>query len=658
MKIPLIGNEAQGRSAASNGRRALNLYLETDDSGGKSKTIWIHRPGTKLWKSLSTISASTVVRGMLLFDTTLYIVVTTGSATRLYSLNSGGTLSGVLGTFSTDGTTPVSMARNANEVCMVDIQSAHTIYVYNTLTAAFSTVTAWAAPVDIVSITRSTATVTVTTDGNHGLQTGNSAAIVGALYSPFRTDYYNSSSKSVTRTGDTTLTYTITGATPAQVTRTFGSGTVVVTVTLASHGLNNGDVIQTNGFTPAAYDQATATITKVSDVIFQYSFAAGGDPGAVTVIGVVLPPTPDGTTAGVLYGKQDSFGISATHVTQMDGYFVVNNTVNNYLEGVNPQQFYISRNDDGLIWEADQYNAAQRDGDPMRVPYAVGGDLLLLGEYTTEPWYDASTGDFPFLPARAGAVQWGLRSEWTVATLGNGVAFLGQTRTGQLAVIHLEGFTPTEISSHPIAYQLRQQSSSDLDNATAFSSQNEGHWFYVLRIGTKTWAFDLTETQKTRLPAWSEWDSYSTATAAYGRFRGQFYVYAFGKHLISDYELPAINELDMATYTDIRSGTAEQIRRIGVSGAVFAEDRGTFHRRVQVDMQATGAATTLQLESSDDNGETWTDHGTTTTGPTDTRAEWFQLGYARTDRQYRITTTGAGPCIILDAYADIEAAEW
>ena len=62
---------------------------------------------------------------------------------------------------------------------------------------------------------------------------------------------------------------------------------------------------------------------------------------------------------------------------------------------------------------------------------------------------------------------------------------------------------------------------------------------------------------------------------------------------------------------------------------------------------------TLKLESSDDTGDNWTDHGT----KTGRHMEWSSLGWAETDRIYRITSTTGAKFVVVDAYVDVEPGE-
>lgn len=74
------------------------------------------------------------------------------------------------------------------------------------------------------------------------------------------------------------------------VTRTFGTGTVTVTVTMVSdHHLLTGMSIVKAGTTPADYDNTNAIITVTGAKTYTYTFAAGSDPGAITVVGTATP---------------------------------------------------------------------------------------------------------------------------------------------------------------------------------------------------------------------------------------------------------------------------------------------------------------------------------------------------------------------------------
>ena len=342
--------------------------------------------------------------------------------------------------------------------------------------------------------------------------------------------------------------------------------------------------------------------------------------------------------------------IQPDFITYMDGMFIVNNA--NSGDGHTTQMWFFSALDDGESWDKADFTYAQRFPDPMVRPYAHSGDLLLYGTYSLEPWFNMGIGDIPFEPSRAAASNWGLAAPWTLADLGEGVVWVGQRRNGGRAVLLMEAYTPKEISTHAVAYWLNQASAAEIAAATGYVRWDEGHCYYRLTIGDATWEYDIQESKKTGIQMWAEVTSYDGST--YGAHRGKFYVYAFGKHLVSDHTHAKILELDSATRTDLVNGTARQIQRIGTGSYLNNEDNAVIHRSFGLDYAAPGGSGTWLLEFSDDAGSTWTSLGTQAFTATDTHSEWFGLGLAEFHRMYRVTTTDAVDVYIIGAWVDAE----
>lgn len=76
---------------------------------------------------------------------------------------------------------------------------------------------------------------------------------------------------------------TFNGNSMTAMTRTFSAGTVTATCTYANHNYSNGDLFYCTGATPSAYNVQGATISNVTATTWDYTFANGSDPGAITV---------------------------------------------------------------------------------------------------------------------------------------------------------------------------------------------------------------------------------------------------------------------------------------------------------------------------------------------------------------------------------------
>jgi len=139
----------------------------------------------------------------------------------------------------------------------------------------------------ISSITRSGSTATATTPVAHGLSTGNVVTIFGCTETQYNGD------KTITVTGSTTFTYTVSGtpATPATgapnmsllsfaafpsvVSISRGGSTATVT-TATDHGIPIGAVVTISGCGEAAYNGAQTVLSTPTSTTFTY--AVSGSP--------------------------------------------------------------------------------------------------------------------------------------------------------------------------------------------------------------------------------------------------------------------------------------------------------------------------------------------------------------------------------------------
>jgi hypothetical protein len=96
----------------------------------------------------------------------------------------------------------------------------------------------------------------------------------------------------------------------ATATRIFSAGTVTVTVTQNNHQYLDGDLVYIRSATPAAYQTTGAVVSASTANTFQFTFAAGSDPGAITAMVVAPHPARIGNLP-VVYGVNHSGNIWA-----------------------------------------------------------------------------------------------------------------------------------------------------------------------------------------------------------------------------------------------------------------------------------------------------------------------------------------------------------
>lgn len=249
-------------------------------------------------------------------------------------------------------------------------------------------------------------------------------------------------------------------------------------------------------------------------------YAVGGDTvylvnsdWSSTAIGTITPMRPypvsvqdngntlvivDGTTNGwtVDLGSHafaaitDEAFYGADRVDYLDTYLLLNKP--------KTPQFYSS---DSLATTFDSlYFANKESFSDLLVSLAVAKrEIWLLGDRTTEIWYNAGASDFPFAQVQGTFVDQGCRAKYSVAVYDDAVYWLGGNRAGQGLVLKGAGYQYQRISTFAIENELTKY--PRIDDAIGFVYMLAGHIFYVLTFphADKTWVYDIATQQ------WHEW---------------------------------------------------------------------------------------------------------------------------------------------------------
>lgn len=326
----------------------------------------------------------------------------------------------------------------------------------------------------------------------------------------------------------------------------------------------------------------------------------------------------------------------------VDGYFVALDTTT--------ATIYVSDLENGTAWTtgSGQRNTAADRWKSMVVAF---GEIWLFGSQKSDVWYNA--GDtFPFAPRPGAFMQQGIAAPWSAAVLGNRVIWLGQNDQGEGVVWAAQGYTPVQISDKALAWALQQYST--LEDAVAWTYQDQGHSFYVLNFPTAgaTWVYDDATN------AWHERGWWNPSKGDYDAYRASCHTFAFGKHLVGDSVNSSIYDLDIAHYTDAADGI---LRRMRQGPHLCDEQSWHVYRSVQLDLE-TGigntvtANPTVLLQWSDDGGHTWSHEHEAEAGAQGyyrARAIWRRLGRSR-DRIFRVIVSDPVPWRLINFYGSIE----
>lgn len=331
------------------------------------------------------------------------------------------------------------------------------------------------------------------------------------------------------------------------------------------------------------------------------------------------------------YYNEDAPFPGSDTITYFSSYFV-------FIER-NTQKFFITKPLDPYTLDPLDFASAEYSPDNLITSIALNQSLYLFGKNTIEVWYNSGASDFPLQTMNGGAIQFGCIAPYSVVNCMNAPVFLGRDSNGAGTIYMINGNSCERISNLAVEYFI--QNEQNIEDAVAYSYQQEGHYFYVINFPSAktTWAFDFT----TQL--WHERQYFNTTTAIPERQRQQYHVYWNKKHLVSDYSLNKIYEMSLDFYDD----DGNPIQRIRRSPHLQNPELDRmFFAEFQLDLDvgdpfymSYSDKPKIHLRFSDDGAKTWSNILTVTLdkkGNYKTRAIWRRLGSSR-DRIWEVSLT-------------------
>lgn len=266
-------------------------------------------------------------------------------------------------------------------------------------------------------------------------------------------------------------------------------------------------------------------------------------------------------------------------------------------------------------------------------------EVWLFGETSTEVFFNSGNVDFPFERINGVFIEQGCAAKFSPAKMDNTVYWLTSDERGQGMVQRAQGYSPQRVSTHALEFALSQM--PRIDDAVAYTYQQEGHSFYVLNFPTaqQTWVFDAA----TNL--WHERAWRDPASGALKQDRAICQMAFAGETIVGDWETGKLYALDLDYFTD----NGDPIARVRSCPHISSSDyKQQFFASLQVDMQTGVGLTSGQgsdpkamLQWSTDGGYSWSNELWASIGKIGerrSRVKWRRLGRSR-DRVFRVTIT-------------------
>lgn len=339
------------------------------------------------------------------------------------------------------------------------------------------------------------------------------------------------------------------------------------------------------------------------------------------------------------------FPNGVTHVDYMNSYFIVN--------GNKTQQFYISDLLDGSSWDGTDFASAEGSPDTAVGLIVDHQELWLFGANSAEIWVITDDPIFPFQRSGNAFVEHGCIASRTIKKLDNTVFWLGGDDRGYGVIWRANGYTPQRVSNHDIEHAISLYST--INDAIAFTYNQEGHAFYVLTFPTegKTWVYDVATDM------WHERAWRNPITGELSQWRAVAHCVLNGKHLVGDARDGRLYVLDSEYYLD----DSDPILRLRASQTQTQLQNRLFYSRLQVDAQTgigltngQGNNPTLMMRYSNNGGQSWSDYRNSTLGSIgdyDARCQYNRLGAGR-NRVWEISMTDPCPFVIIGAVVDAD----
>ncbi len=277
-------------------------------------------------------------------------------------------------------------------------------------------------------------------------------------------------------------------------------------------------------------------------------------------------------------------------------------------------------------------------------------EAWLIGERTSEVWFNAGGTNFPFQRLPGVGPQMGCAAVHSIARGGAQLAWLGRNEQGQNVVVCTSQYTWSRLSNHAVEHAISQY--PVVSDAIGYCYEEEGHLFYMLTFPTAdvTWCYDFTS------QTWAKRLSYDPVAGLYHRHRSNCFMDFGDVRIVGDYSTGQLHQMSRNFYTD----AGNPLRALRRTPHLWKkEDRERlFFAQLQIEFTpgvglqvGQGSSPQVMLRWSDDGAFTWSNEHWTTigrAGQTKNRAIWRQLGQAR-DRVWEAVISDPVPRDIIGA---------
>jgi hypothetical protein len=247
--------------------------------------------------------------------------------------------------------------------------------------------------------------------------------------------------------------------------------------------------------------------------------------------------------SGVFSKITDPNFLGSNLVAYIDGWWIFN------VPGT--QTFYTNASQFSTAFNASLFAQKDAASDKLMGHMESKEELWLIGEKTTEIWYDAGGQFFAFQRLVGTMLQVGCKATYSIARLStagqDGLIWFGRSDRGENVVVKTKGFIAEVVSTPAVSDAIAQYPITS--DAIGYTYQDDTHEFYVLTFpaADRTWVYDASMPPEL---AWHQRLSYDPYAAAFHRHRSNCYMNFAGMRIVGDYQNGSLYQLTRSAYTD------------------------------------------------------------------------------------------------------------
>lgn len=307
-----------------------------------------------------------------------------------------------------------------------------------------------------------------------------------------------------------------------------------------------------------------------------------------------------------------------------------------------------------LLFDGGFYALKDSSSDNLVTLFENNRELWLVGERTTEIWYNAGGTNFSFSRVQGVAPQIGCAAVNSIARVGSQLVWLSRNEQGENQVVTNDAYNWQRLSTHAIENQIASYDVTS--DALGYAYQEDGHLFYVLTFPTQdvTWCYDMTAQMWHQRLSWEN--------NSYHRHRSNCFMNLADTRIVGDFESGWLYQMSRSYYTDGQIGPIRRQRRTANLWS-NSDRKRVFQSWLQIEFTPgvglqTGQGSTPQvmLRWSNDGGFTWSNeywHTIGKAGETRHRCIWRRLGMAR-QRVYELNFIDPVPADVIGATLFLE----